>query len=270
MKKLLSLALLLALGLFAVSGCGTTTGGTVSTTIPTAAAATSIGALASTSLTVDNNILGVTAYATSVKSSQVRASSPTTPAYSGGWWTSAATWAETFEGFSYTYDWQYQFKIWNTAGTEITTPAGLDPGGDGLSASDVSKIWAYVTFDYTLTTTSGAFTTHYQFGESTAKPFKMEGFGTASRLMDGYTKYTGSYGGDSYSISFTYSALSLTSTGYPSGSVSFSFSVSAGEAYAGTITYDGTNTALLTFTSGGTGTYAINLDTGTTTVAAAY
>jgi len=88
--------------------------------------------------------------------------------------------------------------------------------------------------------------------------------------MDGYTKFVGAYSGDSYTIAFTYNSLSLTASGYPSGSVSFSFGVSAGEAYAGTITYDGTVTAVLAFTSGGTGTYAIDLEKGTTTVAAAY
>lgn len=259
MKKVLSLTLVLGLGVMLFAGCNSTSSGTASTSVPATAAATSVAALASTSLGIDNSILGVFSYA-SVKTSGMKLAAPTGIAYgSDGWWACSNVW--DYGSYSYNYD--YAFKVWNAAGTEITTSAalkGVAPEGEG--SADVSKIWTFTKFVSTLTATSGTVSITYQFGESKDKPLKFEGIGTSTYTINGYTKYSGSYAGESYDVIMNYNSLTLTTAGYPSGTVSFSFKVSAGEAYAGTITYDGTSTATLAITSGGTGTYTVNLDSG--------
>ncbi|MFA6170209.1 MAG: hypothetical protein WCW67_04795 [Candidatus Margulisiibacteriota bacterium] len=253
MKKLLSLALVLGLGAMLMAGCSSTSSPT--TSVPTSYAASSIGALASTGLAIDNSILDVAPYAMAANGARVRMAAPTAPAYgSDNWWTSTNTWTSS----SYTYTYNYKFRIWKSTGSEITTAAELD----AADHDNISKLWTYTTFDTTLTTTSGAVTITYQLGESTDKPLKFEGIGSASPTIDGLLKYSGAYGGESFNISMTYNSLTLNASGYPSGTVDFSFNVSGGVAYAGTITYDGTSSATLAFTSGGSGTYTINLDSG--------
>lgn len=267
MKKLLSLALVLGLGAMLMAGCNSTSSGTASTSVPATAAATSVAALASTSLGIDNSILGVFSYA-SVKTSGMKLAAPTGIAYgSDGWWACSNVW-DSGSGYSYNYD--YAFKAWDKAGTEITTAAGLKGVAEIEGSDKVSKIWTFTKFISTLTATSGTVSITYQFGESKDKPLKFEGIGTASYKIDGYTKYSGSYAGESYDVIMNYSSLTLTTAGYPSGVVNFSFKVSAGEAYAGTITYDGTSTATLAITSGGTGTYTVNLDSGAVVAAMVY
>lgn len=259
MKKLLALFLVLGLGALLIAGCSSTTSGSTTTSVPASVAAADLAALASTSLSVDNSILGVAPYAMTASGARVRMATPTTPAYSGGWWSSINEWTSG----SITYSYNYKFKVWNTAGTEITTAAGLDV----VDSDNISKLWTYTNFDTTMTTSSGAFTISYQFGESTDKPLKFEGIGGASPTIDGLVKYTSSYGGENFNISMTYNTLALNSSGYPSGTVDFSFNVGGGVAYAGTITYDGTSSATIAFTSGASGTYVVNLDSGDVTTA---
>ena len=258
MKKLLSLALVLGLGAMLMAGCNSTSSGTASTSVTATAAATSVAALASTSLGIDNSILGVFSYA-SVKTSGMKIATPGDIAYgSDGWWTCLNTW----EASAYSYRYEYAFKAWDKAGAEIKTAAGLKGVAEMEGSDKVSKMWTFTNFTTTWTATSGTVSITYQFGESKDKPLKFEGIGTASYKIDGYTKYSGSYAGESYDVIMNYNSLTLTTAGYPSGTVSFSLKVSAGEAYAGTITYDGTSTATLAITSGGTGTYTVNLDSG--------
>ncbi len=251
MKKVLSLVLVLGLGLLLVSGCnqGTTSSGGTTVSIPAATIADSVGSSAILTLSIDNSILGVFGVSSA---SSVRASEPSTPSYgSDEWWTSTNIY--TTEA-NITHNATYNFKVWVAEG-EVTTLLGLD----GITLSTVAKLQTYTTW----TTTFGTSSFSMSYGASKSDPLTFDGYNTISnQSIDGPISYTNTYDGETYQIVIDYVTLTLNSSGYPTGSVNWSVSVGGSAVYAGTITFDGTTTATITFTTGATGTYTVNLLTG--------
>lgn len=257
-KKAIVLSAILAVAILLTVGCGSTTS---TTAVPESTAASGLGILAKDGLGIDNSIIGV--FSSAMSASPVKASSPTTPSYSGGWWscTNSYTQVFTYEGTTYTYShsYDYQFKVWDDSGVEVTTSSVLD----GRTSSNISKIWLYSTDTFS---SNGASST-MKFGASTTTPLKFEGYNTGTLTITGPMSFSSSYGGSSYEITLTYASVGLNTSGYPSGAISFSISVNGSATYAGTITYSGGSTATIEFTTGGTGKYTVDLIYGTVTPA---
>ncbi len=238
--------------LFTSIGCSS--GGTAATsTIPAATAASSIGYAAKYSVSIDNSVLGVVGSGIS----SVKSFSASTPGYGAdGWWSSSDSFS--LSGISYSYN--YKFRVWNSADVEITTTASLD----ALADANIKTLWTYSTMEYSY----AGDTFSIRFGNSTSDPLKFNNLNNSTtKSITGPITYTSTYNSVSYDVAFTYADLSLGSSGYPSGSVSISVAQTGSASISGTITFDGTNTATLVFTSGVSGTYAINLDTGAVTAA---
>jgi hypothetical protein len=254
-KSIVALSLIAFAGLMLLTGCQTASS-PASTSIPTAAAASSIGLLAKDGLSIDNSVMGIFSYAQSAGAP--RANAPTSITYgSDGWWSAVNTYSMDEGGVTYSFDYNYKFKVWNRAGVEITTAADLDTMDD----TTVGKLWMAVTFTYG----SGGTTGSYTFGTSTASPMKIEGYGTSGQTIDGTITYSSKYNTESYETSITYNTLSMSTSGYPSGSVTWNLKTNGSTVYSGSITYDGTNIAICTFSSGASGSYSVNLDTGAVT-----
>lgn len=248
MKKLFSLVLILSLGVLLVAGCSSTSsGGGGDPTVPASTVASDLGTMGKNSLALDNGILGVISVA---GASGAKAMAPTTPTYSSSWWTST----DSYSSSGLTYDITYKFRVWDTNGTEITTLQGLAAIS---SALDISALWTYTTITYTFS--GGSYSISY--GSSTSDPLKWSGYNTSSHTISGPLSFSSSYSGTSYGITITYSSLTL-SGGYPSGNVTVSITEDGSEVAAGSIAFNGTNLATVTFTSGLSGTYTVNLDTG--------
>ncbi|MBU1026784.1 MAG: hypothetical protein KKA31_03540, partial [Candidatus Margulisbacteria bacterium] len=256
MKKVLNLVLVLGLGLFLVSGCNqgtTSSGGGTTVSIPAATIADSVGSSAMLALSIDNSLLGVFGV---TSASSARASAPTTPTYEAdGWWIST----NSYSASGVTHEATYYFKVW-TAGGEVTTLTGLA----AITSSTIAKLQTYTTWTTTISTVSYTM----KYGASKSDPLTFDGYNTASsQSIDGPISYTSTYTGETYQIVIDYVTLTLNSSGYPTGSVNWTVSVGGSAVYAGTITYDGTTTATITFTTGATGTYTVNLLTGVVTAA---
>ncbi|MBN2058082.1 MAG: hypothetical protein JW782_04755 [Candidatus Saganbacteria bacterium] len=249
MKKALGLILLLALGLFAVSGCNqSSSGGSSTPTVPASTVASDLGTMARFSLDMDNQILGVISIA---GVAGARAMAPSTPTYANSWWTST----DSYSSSGMTYDKEFNFRVWDTGGSEITTIAGLQ----GISSSaDLSALWTYTSITYTFS--GGSYTIKY--GTSTGDPLKFTGYNTASPTISGPLSFSSSYQGTSYSVTFTYGNLTMATGGYPNGTISWSMSENSSEVAAGSIAFNGTAVCTITFTSGLSGTYQYNIDTG--------
>ena len=95
-----------------------------------------------------------------------------------------------------------------------------------------------------------------------ADPLTFDGQNTASPTIDGPISYSGSASDENYEISFDYNTLTVTG-GYPDGSVDWNVSVNSSSVYGGTIVFNGTNQATITFTSGASESYTVYLDSGT-------
>ena len=245
MRKNLVVFLFLAFVTFSVTGCGSSSSSSTST-IPASATAASIGSSAYNSITIDDTILGLPDV--TVEASSLRANSPSTPVYGAdGWWTSSNS--ASAGGISYGY--YYKFKIWDNSDTEVTS----------LPASSINKIYAYCTFEVTSASATTSFL--LSFGESTSSPLIFDEINGASPTISGTLSYSSTYDGDTYVSSITYSSVSMSASGYPDGEVDFSVSFGGSTALSGTITYDGTATATITFsTASGGGTYTVDLETG--------
>ncbi|MFA5113112.1 MAG: hypothetical protein WC529_02315 [Candidatus Margulisiibacteriota bacterium] len=267
MKKFLlaTLALTLTLTVVSLTGCSSTSSsGTATSSIPAEDIAVSVGVAAKNALTIDNSILGVVTGA-GVRSSGIKVNEVEGLAYADGWWSGTSSYAYTYtsEGTTtvYTYSYAYNFKVWNAAGTELTTLAALR----GVEEeSGLSKIWTYSTFTYSM----GDSTYTSSYGNSKDDPIKFEGLGTSTPTLSGTMKYAGTYLTTTYSMTFTYDALGMTASGYPNGSITYSVAEGGATTASGGITYNGTNICTVTVTSGGvTSTFTCNLDTGAVTAA---
>jgi len=254
-KKAIVLSVFLTVAVLLTVGCGSTTS---TTAVPESTAASGLGILAKDGLGIDNSIIGV--FSSAMSASGVKASAPSTPSYSGSWWhcTNSYTQVFTYEGTTYTYShsYDYQFRVWDDSGVEVTIPSVLD----SRTSSNISKIWLYSTDTFS---SNGASST-MKFGASAteAGALKFEGYNTGTRTITGPMSFSSSYGGTSYEITLTYASVGLNTSGWPSGSINFSVSVNGSATYAGTITYSGGSTATIEFTTGGTGKYSVDLTTG--------
>jgi hypothetical protein len=248
MKKLLSFALVLGLGAILLSGCQQAQQA-AAPPVPASTAANSVGSLVSTGLGIDNILMGAVGVA-GVSAKEVKTTTIATPEYGAdGWWHVTFTYGGSISVDSY-------FRIWSTA-QEITTNADLD----NLALKNVDKLWIYAAWSI------GSVTMN--FGASKDNPLKFTGVGansTSAKSLSGPISFAGTdEDGTSYSITLTYSDVSLSSSGYPNGNVSFSISSGGTEVIAGTISFNGTATATLTFSTGYSGTYSIDLLTGAAT-----
>jgi len=248
MKKLLSLVLVLSLGALLVTGCNTASSGGGESTIPASTIVSDLGQIGKNSLALDSGILGVIALA---GVTGAKAMAPSAPTYTSSWWTST----DSYSSSGITYDISYQFRVWDTGGVEITTLSGLQ----GISSSlDISALWTYTAIEYTFS--GGSYS--ISFGSSTSDPLKWSGYNTTSHTVSGPLSFSSTYSGTSYGISITFSTLTLTSSGYPNGNVTVSITEAGSEVAAASVAFDGTNMAVITFTSGLSGAYTVNLDTG--------
>ena len=250
MKKVLALFALFAI--VALAGCqqaATTT----EPTVPEASIASSIGYLAKYSVAVDNAVMGVVGIS-SISAAEVCICAPSTPALgTDNWWTST----DSYSAGGYTYTITYRFKLWNSSGTLINTQALLD----ALTEDTLDKVWMWV--DYSIVYGGASFS--MSLGSSKDNPLKFEGLVVPPKTVDGPISYSGTSDDTSYSVTVTYSSLSLSASGYPSGEVGVSVSEGDTAVVEATITFNGTSTATITFTSGYSGTYTVDLDTGLVT-----
>jgi hypothetical protein len=248
MKKLIGSLLVLGLGIMLLTGCQSSSTSTPSGgSVPATSLASDLGQMAKNSLAMDSGVIGV---AQLLSASGIKAQAPATPVMgTDGYWYSS----DSFSGSSgMSYDYQYKFRIWNAAGTEMVDTAGLATIN---SNSDVSKVWVYITCTYTYT--GGSYT--ISFGNSVSDPLK---FDYSTSTVTGPIAMSSTYSGTNYGITMTYNNLSTNVSGYPTGSVSWTVSEGGTTTCAGTIVFDGDATAVVTFTSGYSGTYTVNIDTG--------
>jgi len=254
-KSIIAFSLIAFAGLMLLTGCQTATS-PAATSIPTVAAATSLGLLCKDGLAIDNSIMGI--FPSTLSVSGVKSAAVTDIAYgSDGWWSATNSWSTVEGGVTYSYDYSYKFRVWNSAGTEIVTPASLD----ALTETNISKLKMAVTYAYG----SGGTTSTYKFGLSTSDPMIIDGYGSTSKTITGPISYTGKYTTESYEVTITYNGMTMNTSGYPSGTVNWEMKTNGATVYAGTITYDGTRYATCTFTTGGSGSYTVDLDTGLAT-----
>ncbi|MFA4844128.1 MAG: hypothetical protein WC632_04165 [Candidatus Margulisiibacteriota bacterium] len=248
-KSFVTLGLIALSGLMLLTGCQTATS-PAATSIPTTAAAQSIGLLCKDGLAIDNGIIGI--FSSALSANGVKAATVTDITYgSDGWWSATNTYTTEAGGVLYSFDYSYKFRVWNSAGTEIVTQGALDAADD----TNISTLEMVVTFAYG----SGSTTSTYKFGLSTSDPMTISGYGSTSKTIDGTISYAGSYNSESYEVTITYNTLTMSSSGYPSGSVTWEMKTNGTTVYAGTITYDGTRYATCTFSTGGSGSYTIDL-----------
>lgn len=242
MKKLFVLFLLV--GLVALYGCQQAQQATAPT-VPVGTCASAVGILANTAVTIDNTALGAVSIIAGVSAKTV-----STPTYDGTWWNVTYSLG--------TDDITFKFKVKTMAGSWVSDVTVLH----ALHIADVDELvmaTSYVSSTMTMT-----------FGTvSSPLTFKGVGLTTATgKSIDGPITLSGTDSdGTSYSVTITYSALSLSASGYPDGNISFSISSGGSVIVAGNLVCDGTVNATLTFTSGYSGSYAVRLDDGTVTVA---
>jgi len=245
MKKLFSFALILGLGALLISGCSST--GTSTTTPTGTEVATSVGAMMPYTTSIDTTALGLMG----VSISSISAAGPsimtaTDLEYLDSWW------RFTYSLGTITYT--YRAKAYTASGAEITTQAGL---------SAINKISMILTLEISDVLT-------YNFGTE-SDPLIYNGLQSGTKSLNGTISLsTTDDDGNTYSITLTYSGITLDDSGYPSsGSSTFTLSSSAYVTVSGTITYSGT-TATLVYTEPTelTGvTYTINMATGAVTAA---
>jgi hypothetical protein len=240
MKRILSIALVVGLGLLLVSGCQQAT---TSSPVSSQEAAGDCAQLTDLGLYTDNLVLlslgATTGFRAQTVSGIVRTSD--------GWW--------YLINSSTGQQWDIYFKLWDQNGQELTTLASLSAWKAG--SVQIDKISTYTT----LALTSGSETLNLSMGASKSDPLTFSGRVNPPQKLDGPISMSGTADGKNYSVVIDYVNVSLNTDGYPSGSVNFSVLVDSSTVLAGTITYDGDETATLTFTSGAEGAYTINIET---------
>lgn len=242
------LAFAMAAVLFA-SGCGTTasSGGGTTTSLPVSSAASAVGslAMATATPTTISSAIGVSSAGISKASSGYTFDSD-------GWLEMA--YSGSAGGMSYSYD--MKVKLFGEATGHIydsSKMALFNSTGDTLEAMFIYSDIAYnmtspEVMSFTVTT-----------GSSKTDPLKYENMNTASPTITGPASYTGTYGAETVSVTLSYSALTMDGE-YPDGSVSFAVALGTSPAYSGTISFNGTNSATITFSTGEI--YTVNLTTG--------
>jgi len=248
MKKVIALFALFAV--VALAGCQTASTST-DPTVPEGTLAGACGTLAAGSLSIDNSVMGVIGL--SVPASEVRMSAPSTPEVDGDWWTSTNNW--TYGGTTYTIS--YNFRLVNSSGTVCNTQALLD----GLTAGTLDDVWMYVSWGISSSTSSLTLT----YGNSKDDPLKVEGLINTPKTISGPVSISGSEDGTAYSMTLTYGELALGTSGYPTGTVTVTFKEGSSTVAEATIVFNNTDTATITFTSGYSGSYTVDLDTGIVT-----
>lgn len=243
MKKIFGLLLIFALVIMSLSGCNQSSS---STSLPEATAAASAGTLAKYSLSMDNAILGVVGI---TAAGNLVGQAPSDPSYgSDGWWSSSDSYSTT--GITYTIS--YAFKMWRSDGTLVSTQSLLD----NTSTSNLGDVWTYTT--YSITNSSGTFS--MSIGDSKTVPLKFANYLT-SETLDGPITYTSTYNGSDYSCTLDYDTLSVNASGYPTGSVTITWTYGGSTAYTATMTFNGTATATMLYSTGTS--YTIDLNAGT-------
>lgn len=245
MKKFIILSLVLIAGMF-IMGCGASTSSTSATpTVPAATLAGNVGNIGVIGLGIDDNITGLKGVAGSgVKANTV------TPTRVSGWWTAVDSTSKD------NYSYAYRFRMYDTNANELTTEASLA----AATSSTISTLETYTSLEVT----SALLSFSMSLGTSTSAPLQFLNYNSSTnKKINGPLTYTATSSGTSYTVTLTYANLTLGAI-YPTGSASFSVNID-GETVAGTVTYDGTSSATLTFTSGATGTYTLNLTDGSAT-----
>lgn len=241
MKKYIVLALALILG-FISFGCQQTQGTTSGTVaVPSAVVASNASILAGMGTSIDNTILGWCG----TGALAVKIQAPT-GSYASGWWHVTDAWETT--GVSYDYD--SYFRVYDALG-EVITSAGLD----GVSESTFKKVVTYTTLAYSMAISSETYAYNIKYGNSKDDPYTYD---KENSKVDGPITLTTSSGGyGTYSMTMDYNNLSVGTSGYPTGTVAITVT-SGGVTQTGSIVYNGTNIATMTW---GSDTYTINLDT---------
>jgi len=253
MKKLLSTVLVLGLGILLVSGCQQAQEESAPS-IPASVIADSLGEAIIESLDMDNDIGtagGIGGF--SVLAAGIRASAITITRSADGWFTGT----DSFEAGGTFQEREINCKVWDSQGIEVTDPADLP----NLTLSTISKIQTYSIITYTFS--GGSFNITYGASKSDPLTFTY----LPSKSIDGPINYTSSYQGDEFQITFDYGSLGLSASGFPSGTVDWAVYVGSSQIYAGTIIFNGTSLATITFTTGITGTYLVDLVSGVVTPA---
>jgi len=246
-KALAVMSLLLLVGLM---GCTQSTSTSTTPPVPVNTCATSVGSMVYQSVTADNLALAsIGVYGLGAAGIVNKA-----PTYSAGWWSTSETISISTMTMAYTYN----VKITDVGGNLIDTAAKLD----ALLLANVDRVETYTTVTITsITGTTTSFT--ISLGASKDNPLIFTGVGSNSisaKSISGPVSYSGSDSdGTSYAVSMTYSSVTLSASGYPSGTITFSISSGGSEIVAGSFVGDGDATATLTFTSGYSGSYTVNL-----------
>ena len=246
MRKLLGLLVVLGLGILLVSGCEQPV-----PSIPESSAASGVGDMSKLSVAIDNaivdDVLGV------LSATAIRAFRPSTPEVGAdNWWHSS----DSYTAGDKTHTRDFYFKIWDANGTLVVTKAQL---GD-IYFSTIGKLYTYTT--WTVSSADSSYTV--KLGKSESDPLIFEGYNNTETLS-GPVVYESSYNDASFVINLTYGNLTVSGSGYPSGSVGIRVTTDSSTLYEATLLFDGDATAELTFTLGGTGSYIINIDNGEVT-----
>jgi len=222
--------------------------------VSAATSAASVGSLVYQSSALDSTTLGFIGIS-GLSAKGVKTKNPT---LSGDWWSTT----ESISAGGVTISYSMHAKITDVNGTVINSQALLD----ALSLANTDRVDTYGTL--TITTTVGTTTaTSTMTMGSSSSPLAFTGVGsnsTSAKSVNGTVSFSGSDSttNTTYSVSLTYSNVTIAASGYPSGTVSFTVSSSSSQVYAGTVTFNGTATATLAFTSGASGTYTVYINTG--------
>jgi len=244
------LAFAMAAVIFA-SGCGTTasSGGGTTTSLPVSSAASAVGYLATASVSYANASLFISGTSSAGISTKATAGT-----FVDGWLTMSHE--DSMDGFgSFTYD--LKAKLFGLVTGHIDSQAKLEEFID--SGDDLEKIYQYSVIEFDITSPEVASFT-VTLGNSKLDPIKLEGL-TTTPSVTGPASYSGTSGGETISVSMTYAGLTVNaSDDYPTGSVNFTVAAGATPAYSGTVAFNGTNTATITFSGGQI--YTVDLITG--------
>lgn len=252
MKRFLTLLIILGTASLLITGCQQAAKPAGS--IPQNTVASGIATLAKNSVEIDN-ALGKAGGMTGFKASAagISAYAITITRSADGWFTGS----DHYTLGVITYDRELNFKVYALNGNEITSPAQLP----SYSTSNISRLQTYSTISYT--GSAGSYTIN--FGASKADPLTFTYY--PSKAIDGPVYYSGSHDGQNFQITCDYGNLGLSASGYPSGSINWAVYIDSSAVASGSLSFDGTSTATLSFSSGGSGNYLINLSSGTATPA---
>ena len=217
-----------------------------SSAVPASTAAAQIGASASNSVNLSSVIFSAVGIQSAATKGVLAKTATVTPVYASGWWSFTLSY-----GGGITLD--ASFRVWDS-NSEITNTTALG----NLTSANVKDLWVYATL------TMG--TASIKMGNSTTDPLKLTGL-PGSKVLNGSISSNASYSGTSYSVIIAYSSLSIDTSGYPNGNINFSITSGGSTIYAGTIAFNGSSLATITFTSGSSAKYTCNLVSGAVTAA---